>query len=123
MNELERKAIAISKERTELNTTEWHPINNDEDQEDKKSPYLVEARYLLADYYSIPYDLNMVHEWWIRNQILYIRVTNDKTKAILDFRPDYEDHDAFKHPEAESVTQGNLTKDGQYLFGEYLVMK
>ena len=34
MNELERKAIAISKERTELNTTEWHPINNDEDQEE-----------------------------------------------------------------------------------------
>ncbi len=38
-----------------------------------KSKYLVEAKYTVYDYFSVPYDLDTVHSWKIKNRQLWIK--------------------------------------------------
>jgi hypothetical protein len=90
-----------------------------------KSKYLVEAKYSVYDYFSVPYDLDTVHNWYIRNRQLWIKVQSDSVweQFVSDGDKEGNNHDEMKFPDAQGITQGELDFNGDYLFGEYLVMQ
>ena len=89
-----------------------------------KSKYLVEAKYDVYDYFSVPYDLNTVHSWTIKNSQLWVKHKSDTIweQFLSDGDLEGNNHDEMKFPSDKGITQGELNYDG-YVFGEYLVMK
>ena len=90
-----------------------------------KSRYLVEAKYTVYDYFSVPYDLDTVHSWKIKNRQLWIKHKSNTVweQFISDGDIQGNNHDEMKYPLEEGIIQGELDRNGDYLWGEYLVMK
>lgn len=90
-----------------------------------KSRYKVEAKYTVFDYFSVPHNIEEVHSWYIKNRQLWIKVkhNSDWEQFVSDGDKLGYNHDEMKYPLEEGICCGELNSKGNYVFGEYLVMK